>query len=95
MAEWKTLRVPTDAYEKAKAQKEAHGRTWGQQIVRDADTGHVEAACTVCRWKFFRSHADELSGLSGDPMDEIIDRQATAHELATDHKVLFMEKANE
>lgn len=39
--EWKTLRVPTDAWERAKAQKEATGRTWGEQIVRsngDTDT---------------------------------------------------------
>lgn len=37
MTEWKTLRVPVDAYEEAKAQKEDEGRTWGQQIVRDSD----------------------------------------------------------
>lgn len=34
---WKTLRVPTEQYEKAKAQKESNGRTWGQQIVRAYD----------------------------------------------------------
>jgi len=32
---WKTLRVPPEAYEAAKAQKENHGRTWGEQLVRD------------------------------------------------------------
>lgn len=32
---WKTLRVPPEAYDQAKAQKEEHGRTWGEQIVRD------------------------------------------------------------
>jgi hypothetical protein len=36
--DWKTLRVPTDAWETAKEQKEAAGRTWGEQIVRgDSD----------------------------------------------------------
>jgi len=30
---WKTLRVPPEAYEKAKAQKEEHNRTWGEQLV--------------------------------------------------------------
>lgn len=35
--EWKTLRVPKDAYEEAKAQKEEHNRTWGEQIVRGHD----------------------------------------------------------
>lgn len=35
--DWKTLRVPLDAYTEAKAQKKEHGRTWGQQIVRGDD----------------------------------------------------------
>lgn len=34
---WKTLRVPPEAYEDAKAQKEAADRTWGEQIVRPDD----------------------------------------------------------
>jgi hypothetical protein len=34
---WKTLRVPPEAYDAAKAQKEAEGRTWGEQIVRQND----------------------------------------------------------
>jgi len=34
---WKTLRVPPEAYEEAKAQKEANGRTWGEQVVRPDD----------------------------------------------------------
>jgi hypothetical protein len=34
---WKTLRVPPEDYEEAKAQKEAAGRTWGDQIVRPDD----------------------------------------------------------
>ena len=35
--EWKTLRVPKSAWEEAKAQKEEHDRTWGEQIVRGND----------------------------------------------------------
>lgn len=35
--DWKTLRVPPEAYEAAKAQKEDAGRTWGEQIVREDD----------------------------------------------------------
>lgn len=35
--EYKTLRVPEDAWETAKEQKEAAGRTWGEQIVRPSD----------------------------------------------------------
>lgn len=32
--DWKTLRVPPDAYERAQEQRKAAGRTWGEQIVR-------------------------------------------------------------
>jgi hypothetical protein len=32
---WKTLRVPPERYEQAKAQKEEHNRTWGEQLVTD------------------------------------------------------------
>lgn len=35
--DWKTLRVPTEAWERAKEQKETNGRTWGEQIVRQDD----------------------------------------------------------
>lgn len=35
---WKTLRVPPEAYEQAKEQKEKHGRTWGEQLVCDNAT---------------------------------------------------------
>jgi len=30
---WKTLRVPPEAYDKAKEQKDKHDRTWGEQLV--------------------------------------------------------------
>jgi len=30
---WKTIRVPAEAYEAAKAQKDEHSRTWGEQLV--------------------------------------------------------------
>jgi len=36
--DWKTLRVPPEAYEKAKAQKEENDRTWGEQLVCDNPT---------------------------------------------------------
>lgn len=52
----------------------------------------IVADCTECRWRFFQSHADELSGLSGDPMDDIIDRQLTAHELVTEHEAEFVDR---
>lgn len=34
---WKTLRVPKDAWQEAKAQKEEHNRTWGEQLVCSND----------------------------------------------------------
>jgi hypothetical protein len=49
--DWKTLRVPADKYHEAKEQKEADGRTWGEQIVRpDSDkdtTTDVDVATIV------------------------------------------------
>lgn len=38
--DWKTLRVPVEAWETAKVQKEENGRTWGDQIVRGEDDSH-------------------------------------------------------
>jgi len=37
--DYKTLRVPDDAWERAREQKEAAGRTWGEQIVRPEGGG--------------------------------------------------------
>lgn len=40
--DYKTLRVPEDDWETAKEQKEAAGRTWGDQIVRpDGGVGNL------------------------------------------------------
>lgn len=46
MTDYKTLRVPEDAWEEAKAQKEENGRTWGEQIVRN-DGGESEDDAVV------------------------------------------------
>jgi hypothetical protein len=35
---WHTLRVPPEAYDAAKAQKEDNDRTWGEQVVRSNDS---------------------------------------------------------
>jgi len=43
---YKTMRVPKDAWEKAKAQKEDNDRTWGEQIVRDVDTDSTTSVDT-------------------------------------------------
>jgi len=41
---WKTIRVPEDDYQEAKAQKEEHGRTWGEQLLcnNNASTESVD-----------------------------------------------------
>lgn len=60
--DWKTLRVPTDAWERAKEQKESAGRTWGEQIVRPdgeySDDGDATAV-----------DADELADALADRID--------------------------
>ena len=42
MTEYKTLRVPVEAWETAKAQKEEAGITWGEQIVREDDSDDTD-----------------------------------------------------
>jgi hypothetical protein len=39
MTDYKTMRVPREAWEAAKAQKEEANRTWGEQIVRPDSDG--------------------------------------------------------
>jgi len=43
---WRTLRVPPEAYDEAKAQKEANDRTWGEQLVRPDDEDTTDATPT-------------------------------------------------
>lgn len=38
MTDYKTLRVPEDAWQEAKEQKEANDRTWGEQLVCSNNT---------------------------------------------------------
>lgn len=57
---WKTLRVPPEAYDEAKEQKEEHGRTWGEQVVRDEDNAPRDVDALVDELK------DELS-MTADP----------------------------
>jgi len=65
---WKTLRVPAEAYKQAKQQKEEHNRTWGEQLVCDnpTTTEVVETSEIV----------EELSN-HGDNVDTITDEIET------------------
>jgi len=40
---WHTLRVPPEAYDQAKEQKENAGRTWGEQVVRPENDAESES----------------------------------------------------
>lgn len=64
--EWKTLRVPIEAYVEARQQKESEGRTWGQQIVRQPDDSlSVDEEIRMLREsveKLPNRTADELEG---------------------------------
>ena len=53
----------------------------------ESGTTHVEVECTECPWRFFRHQADELAGLSGERMADVIDREAKNHTRATGHEV--------
>jgi hypothetical protein len=76
---WHTLRVPPEAYEQAKAQKEDHDRTWGEQVVRPdgedtADTQDLDAQ------EIAASIRREL-GFDGDP-ENVADVDALAEAVA-------------
>lgn len=61
MTDYKTLRVPEDAWEEAKAQKEDHGRTWGEQIVRPDADAHDGPTVTVPKSVVRDAVADAMS----------------------------------
>lgn len=45
--EWKTIRVPPEDWKRAKAQKDAADRKWGEQIVRPDDDRHADLKAAV------------------------------------------------
>jgi len=72
MSDYKTLRVPEDAWEDAKQQKEANDRTWGEQIVRpDSDKSSTTDSDVV-------EGSVEVDGLTDikDQLDRIESAQA-------------------
>jgi hypothetical protein len=65
MVDYKTLRVPEPAWERAKDQKEAADRTWGEQIVRpddDADTDAGDVAAAIQSLESSMSAVEERTG---------------------------------
>jgi len=58
---WKTLRVPPEAYEEAKAQKEEAGRTWGEQVVAPVEPDDVDTDELVERLERIESAAREAT----------------------------------
>jgi hypothetical protein len=71
--EWKTIRVPKDVYQDAKARKEEHSVTWGEYVnphawhsvfdaPSDAPTGEVESTTDVDSDEIARKVAERLEG---------------------------------
>jgi len=68
---WKTIRVPVEAYEKAKEQKENNNRTWGEQLVcNNTTTTEVVDCDNVASTDDIQNMRDEIIGsitaISGD-----------------------------
>ena len=75
--DWKTLRVPPEAYAAAKEQKEAAGRTWGEQIVRpDGDGTAVYAAGSADPVDHIEAIAADMDALAPDELRAELDRIA-------------------
>jgi hypothetical protein len=77
---WKTLRVPPEAYDRAKEQKEKHGRTWGEQLVCDnpTTTEVVDAAEIVERL----SQTSDVD--TAEIADAVADRLGTGSDVQLD-----------
>lgn len=75
MVDYKTLRVPEPAWERAKEQKEAENRTWGEQIVRpdgeSAGDGADEFAAAVESLETSLSVVEERTGRIERTLDEL------------------------
>jgi hypothetical protein len=57
--DWKTLRVPADAWEQAQEQRQEAGRTWGEQVVRPEGDENGGVAEEV---RELRNRLDDLEG---------------------------------
>jgi hypothetical protein len=77
---WKTLRVPPEAYETAKAQKDDAGRTWGEQVVAPVTpdvTDYEDLAARI---------VDQIGADAGGPqVDDTEIARAVARELDYAH----------
>lgn len=72
---WKTLRVPKAAWETAKEQKVAAGRTWGEQIVRpDGDNASTDTAEVVEELKQEVEHLANSGAVFDEEAERIIGR---------------------
>mgnify|MGYP000435656514 CR=1 FL=1 len=72
---WKTLRVPPEAYDRAKAQKEDHNRTWGEQLVRPDDDGRVMSH------ELAEEIVEEIA-MVAEPDAGLVDDTELAHDIA-------------
>lgn len=65
--DWKTLRVPPEAYKEAKKQKDKHDRTWGQQLTHSETHDGPEVNIEVVDMETGES------GLSRDDVETIVE----------------------
>lgn len=72
--DYKTMRVPADKWREAKEQKEAAGRTWGEQIVRpevDGDNDSTTEAEVVDKMRQSIETVEERTGRIERQLEEL------------------------
>jgi len=92
---WHTIRVPPEAYEQAKAQKEANGRTWGEQLVRpeeDGDSDEVDELVDAIRDEL---NADSDTEAIADAVADRVDTPETVRLDASERRKIAEEVAGE
>ena len=67
MSDYKTLRVPEDAWEEAKAEKEANDRTWGEQLLHEESNNGPEIVIQNVEVK------TKESGVNSDDVEGIVE----------------------
>jgi len=74
--DWKTLRVPPEAYDTAKAQKEQAGRTWGEQLVApvEPDYDREDLAERLDRIESAAREATSAAQSAEQAINEVVER---------------------
>jgi len=70
--DWKTLRVPPEAYDTAKAQKEQAGRTWGEQLVAPVEPDYDRENLAE-RLDAVMNKLEQLEGAQADTVGDALE----------------------